>query len=278
MQIKGPFSYSGNKYKIWKNYLKEIMSRFDNIHEPFLGSGVCLYNANVGGIGIDIDQNVISLHNSLYNPNLLFLIEETYEKYFKGVRNEKSYYELRNDFNKSFLVNGTTQDNVHLLHLLIQLSFNSLIRFSKKGYNVPFGRKKIDFERIKLHQNLVKEKKFTFLYGKYDDLDFCKVDKEKDLIYIDPPYIASKFQYGGWCTEDETILLKYIDKLNSNGFKFILSNTFSHRNIINKSLIDWSMKYEVKNIKTSYNSWTSSVSSVKYESETSEVLISNFIF
>lgn len=69
--IKGLFSYSGNKYKIYKSHLIDIIKKFDKVHEIFLGSGVCLYNSNRGGIGIDIDSNIISLHNSLFDENLI---------------------------------------------------------------------------------------------------------------------------------------------------------------------------------------------------------------
>ena len=31
------------------------------------------------------------------------------------------------------------------------------------------------------------------------------VNKHKDIIYLDPPYIASKFQYGGWDVNDEIL-------------------------------------------------------------------------
>ena len=278
VEIKGPFSYSGNKYKIWKKYLYDCFSKFNKIHEPFLGSGTCLYNSNNGGIGIDIDNNVIKLHNSLKNEKLLEIIKNTYSSYFPNGRNEICYYNLRKDFNSSFVLNGTTNDNVHMLHILLQLSFNSLLRFSKNGYNVPFGKKEVDFDRIKNHQNVVNTKDFLFICGNYYDLDLSKVDKESDLIYLDPPYLASKFQYGGWNKEEESKLLEYLDNLDFNGYKFVLSNTFLHRGVSNQNLIDWSSKYNVKNITMSYNSWTAAVVSVKTETNTQEVIVSNFIF
>lgn len=277
MDIKGPFSYSGNKFRIWNKHLKEIFKNYKKIHEPFLGSGTCLYNSNNGGIGIDLDENVIELHNSLYDKDLLDKIKNCYEDYFKGVRNKSDYYKLRDDFNKSWIVDKTNSNNVHQLHLLIQLSFNSLMRFSKNGFNAPFGMKSVDFDRIKNHQAIVldPEKEFTFIKGNYYDLDLSLVDKENDLIYLDPPYIASKFQYGGWEKTDETKLLTYIDELNDLGYKFVLSNTFYHRDIINQELIDWSSKYNIKDIKMSYNSWSAAVKSVENENKTTEVIISN---
>lgn len=274
--IKGPFSYSGNKYRIYKSTLSNFMSNFDKIHEPFLGSGVCIYNSKNGGIGIDIDKNVVALHNSMFNEKLIESIKNTYNLYFPNGRNSDSYYKLRSDFNELYILNGTDHTNVHMIHILIQLSFNSLLRFSKNGYNVPFGKKECDFDRIELHQKIAISKNIKFINGKYSDLDLNLINKDTDLIYIDPPYIASKFQYSGWDKKEEIELLNYIDNLNNNGYKFILSNTLKHRGEINEDLIKWSEKYKVINIKMSYNSWSAAVKSVKYENDTDEVIILNF--
>ncbi len=274
--IKGPFSYSGNKFRIWKGHLSAAMSNFEKIHEPFIGSGVCLYNSAKGGQGIDIDENVVALHNSLLDENLLAKMKEAYSAYFANGRDKDGYVALRSDFNKSFLKHGTCGENAHLLHLLIQLGFNSLLRFSKSGYNVPFGRKEVDFARIETHQRIRRQKEIDVRCGKWNSLDLSKIDKDKDLIYFDPPYIASKFQYGGWEKEDEIQLLEYIDRIDGAGYKFILSNTFSHRKKVNQNLIDWSKKHCVKRISMSYNSWAAAVSSVDVEKNTDEVIISNF--
>jgi DNA adenine methylase Dam len=274
--IKGLFSYSGNKFRIYKSVLSNIMSEFKKIHEPFLGSGVCLYNSKDGGIGIDNDKNIIALHNSLFDENLIYKIKSTYDFYFKFGRNSESYYKLRDDFNESYRLVGTDVTNVHMLHLLVQLSFNSLLRFSKNGYNVPFGRKEADIKRIEVHQNIAFSKNIKFINGSYKDLELNSVDKKEDLIYLDPPYIASKFRYNGWNKKDELDLLNYLDELNSKGYKFLLSNTFKHRSEVNEDLIEWSKKYNIKNVKMTYNSWSASVSSVKYEDNTKEVIIYNF--
>ena len=80
MEIKGPFSYSGNKYKIYKAHLKPIFDEFDQVIEPFAGSAPILYNANGGGIGSDTNKAVVFMHNSLkidvpYKYAILVLLE-----------------------------------------------------------------------------------------------------------------------------------------------------------------------------------------------------------
>lgn len=262
MEIKGPFSYSGNKYKIMKAHLYDHIKSANKIHEPFLGSGVCLYNSNGGGIGIDADPNVIALHNSMKSTDIADRVQEAYNHYFPNGRNEEAYLLLRSDFNTHWNNNGTNEDNVHLLHLLIQLGFNSLLRFSKRGFNVPFGRKEADIERIRRHSRICMEIQPQFILGKYSDLPLHMIDKDRDIIYLDPPYLASKFVYGGWNEPDEVGLLEWIDGLSNAGCKFILSNTFSHRGQTNNRLIDWSGKYNVKPISKTYNAWAAAVQSV----------------
>lgn len=70
-EIKGPFSYSGNKFKIWKQHLVNPFSKYKKIIEPFAGSAVALYNSQEGGLGVDIDPNVFALHVSLKRPSYM---------------------------------------------------------------------------------------------------------------------------------------------------------------------------------------------------------------
>jgi DNA adenine methylase len=242
-----------------------------------VGSGVCMYNSNNGGNSIDIDLNVVALHNALKDPGLVSKIEDCYNSYFLNSTDfKKSFLELRKDFNVLYSINGhTDSSNVHMLYVLLQLSFNSLLRFGPNGYNVPYGEKVFDLDRIKSHVNVVVNKDINVKHGTYRDLDLSNIDKENDLIYFDPPYVASKFQYGGWNKSDEIDLLEYIDELDSLGYSFILSNTFSHRGVNNEELIQWSKGYNSKLIKMSYNAWAARVSSVEREDNTVEVVITN---
>src|SRR3990167_5381414 len=101
--IKGPFSYSGNKFRIFNKHLKQIFEYYERVHEPFAGSATCLYNAKNGGIGLDINPVIIALHNSLKNKNFIEDINYIYKKYFSNGRDKKSYNNLRFDFNNLFL-------------------------------------------------------------------------------------------------------------------------------------------------------------------------------
>ena len=272
---KGPFSYSGNKSRIWKTYLREEMCKYDRVHEFFLGSGVCVYNANNGGVATDKDPHVVALHHALQDKQLHVKVENVYRDYFPNGNDKSCYNKLRIDFNKEYNDNGITEQNVPMLYTLLQLSFNSLLRFGPNGYNVPFGDKNLDVERIRNHSEVFRNKNISVKLGSYDTIELDSISKENDVIYLDPPYVASKFQYGGWNDSDEVGLLKHIDTLSNNGYSFILSNTFSHRGVNNDRLIEWSRKYNTRFIKMTYNAWASRVSSVSNERNTVEVIITN---
>lgn len=273
MEIKGPFSYSGNKYKIYKAHLKPIFDEFDQVIEPFAGSAPILYNAKGGGIGSDTNKAVVFMHNSLKIDEIDKKMEEIYHFYFKNGLNKDSYMELRSFFNEKWKLFGFFDEIAPHFLLLCQLSFNSLVRFSKNGYNVPFGMKKPDFNRVLIHSNISKSRNITIFELEYDKLDIslCK----NAIIYLDPPYIASKYQYNGWNVEDDVKLLEYIDNLNKIGRKFVLSNTLYHRGVKNEHLNDWISKYNVKYIDKNYNSWSAAVKSVKNYYKTCEIIVDN---
>lgn len=273
--IKGPFSYSGNKTRIYNAYLKPVLRKYNKVHEPFVGSGVCMYNSNGGGMSTDVDPAVVAMHQALQDTELPNKMQACYDTYFKSGHNKESYNTLREAFNKDWLLNGVTSENVHQLYVLSQIAFNSLIRFSKNGFNASFGEKPLDVDRLKLHVELYKEKDIQVTLSQYNTIDKSKVDKDNDIIYLDPPYIASKFQYGGWVKNDELELLKFITNLDKEGYKFILSNTFSHKGVINNDLIEWSKNFNAYLIDMSYNAWSSRVTGVEREDATVEVLITN---
>ena len=275
--FKGPFSFSGNKSRIYKLYLQNTISKFSRVHEPFIGSGVCLYNSQGGGLGIDIDINVVGLHNALAIEDFSQKVLQKYNRFFKDPDNRKdSYYKLRENFNKSWKEEGLSQNNLDSLYILVQHSFNSLLRFGPNGFNVPWGDKKFDIGRIKEAEKIFKQKGVEVTHGDFREFDLDRIDRDKDLIYIDPPYIASKYQYGGWTEKNDIEMFEWISHLDELGYKFILSNTLRHRGVQNELLHHFSEEFHTKVVKMTYNAWSARVKAVEKEYGTIEVLVSNF--
>jgi DNA adenine methylase Dam len=278
MEIKGPFSYSGNKYKIYKKFLTHVVDGFDNVVELFGGSAPLLYNSKNGGLLCDTNPAVCFLHTSLGDRDLSKRVEDLYQEFFPGkIRTKEGYLKLREEFNKKWVETSFSPEIAPHFHLLVQLSFNSLIRFGPSGFNVPFGRKEPDPKRIQKHSEIFREKNIKIFYGSYTDAQLGEYNPETTLIYLDPPYRASKYHYSGWTYDNEVSLLKYIDGLMERGYKFVLSNTLFHRDVKNTLLENWISKRDVKVISTKqkYNMWSSAVVSVQSFENTREVLVTN---
>lgn len=143
-----------------------------------------------------------------------------------------------------------------MLYTIIAYAFNNQIRFNKNGeYNMPFGRNKSSFND-KLRKNFInyvntiKTQRTQFFNGSYDELPIEL--QNGDFVYVDPPYLNSTATYNekdGWNRSDEEKLLGYLDKLDSCGVKWALSNNLKYNNDI---LSNWMTKYRVEHIGSKY--------------------------
>lgn len=278
--IKSPLNYTGGKYKI----LEYILPCFPNN----IGTFVDLFG---GGFNVGIN---ISAEKIIYNDHNLFLPQmfEYFRKNGEGIideiysrinefglnkENEKGYLDLRKIYNQN--------KNILDLFVLTCYSFNHQIRFnSKHEFNTPFGKMRSEYNKT-IEKNLIVfiknlqtkniefySKDFNFLY----DIELGK----KDFVYCDPPYLISNASYNdgkrgfkNWGLKEEAELLDLLDYLNKNGVKFALSNVLTHKGMVNKTLVEWSKKYNIKHIEKTYNN--SSYQRKNKDKETQEILIYN---
>jgi len=131
------------------------------------------------------------------------------------------YYEVRNRFNE----NPNSLD-----FLFLQRSnFNGMIRFSKNGYNVPFGRKPERFRpalitkivnQVQWVSELIDTHDWTFKVSSWETaLSDVKSD---DFVYLDPPYIGRNTKYfTSWTESDADTLAEFF--ANRSSIKFGLS-------------------------------------------------------
>lgn len=81
----------------------------------------------------------------------------------------------------------------------------------------------------------------------------CEHINKKTFVYLDPPYLITlgsyndgKRGFNGWNEKEEIRLLKFLEKLNSKGIKFMLSNVLEHKEKKNEILIDWIKKNNLR--------------------------------
>lgn len=174
--------------------------------EPFLGSGVVLFNlAPEKALCTDANPHIISFYKSIEEKKTtapivrLFLEKEGANLESKG---EEYYYEVRDRFN--------SQHNPLDLLFLSRACFNGVMRCNSKGhFNVPFNHKTDRFTKSYITK-IVNQAKWVSQKMEGKDWTFecadwretLKACKENDFVYLDPPYFGRNTDYFGRWSEN----------------------------------------------------------------------------
>jgi len=216
-----PIKSQGVKTKLVKFILSNISwSGEGRWIEPFLGSGVVLFNVQPErALANDINPHIIRLYQMLYDGDWS---PEEVRSYFlsEGKKlssyGEDYYYLVRERFNKY----GDPLDFL----FLNRTCYNGLVRFNSKGeFNVPFCREPTRFteayvskivNRIAQIQQIMRNKEWEFRVGDWKE---CIKDVEADdFVYLDPPYTGrSTDYYQKWTEKDAIELYNLVRQLPS---------------------------------------------------------------
>lgn len=221
--IVPPIKCQGIKTKLVKFILSNISwNGKGRWIEPFLGSGVVLFNVQPEQALVnDINPHIIRLYQIIYDGSLSpeevrqYLTSEGKKLLSRG---EDYYYEVRERFNKS----GDPLDFI----FLNRSCFNGVMRFNSKGeFNVPFCRKPDRFRQAyvtKIVNQISQIRKI--MHGKDWELrvgDWRNVLEnvtEDDFVYLDPPYIGRHTDYYQQWSEDDAADLARIARNLPCGF------------------------------------------------------------
>lgn len=175
--------------------------------EPFLGSGVVLFNiAPQKAIVSDKNRYIISLYRDMQKGKITAKIVREFLEYHgeKLSQGGAEYWKkIRDEFNKN-------KDPLYFL-FLNRSDFNGMIRFNRKGeFNVPFCRKSDRFAKAYITKicnqiasvsNIMQGKDWTFQCCNWQDT--IKKATSRDYVYLDPPYIGRDTSYVGEWPESE---------------------------------------------------------------------------
>ena len=182
--------------------------------EPFLGSGVVLFNVQPERALVnDINPHIIRLYQMIYDGSLpheevrAYLSAEGKKLLSNG---EECYYLVLERFNKI----GNPLDFI----FLNRSCFNGVMRFNSKGeFNVPFCRKPDRFRQayvtkivnqISRIQQIMRGKDWEFRAGDWREcLEHVAAD---DFVYLDPPYLGRHTDYYQRWSEKDAIELTRI--------------------------------------------------------------------
>lgn len=245
--LKSPLNYSGSKNYIVDQILEQLPSTMDTFVDAMGGA----FN-----VGINVSNAQTVIYNE-YNPfvyeiidmlltcdreKLIIDVKELIDKFSLEKGNKETYIAYRNYYN----------NNKTPLHLFVlqMYCFQNQLRFNQKhDFNTPVGNcgcNETTFERIRSF--IPKSKKVRTMNLDFNDIDLDGLPKDT-VFYFDPPYIITNATYNdgkrgfkGWDESQEIRLLQFLDRIHSNGQKFLLSNVINHNGKTNEILLGWATK------------------------------------
>lgn len=294
--IRSPLFYVGDKYKLMPQLKRLFPSKIQTYIEPFVGGGSSFLNTQAQNYLLnDVDSYIIALHkflsgsaqNPLFLTQVFNLIEsyslscslkniippkslrEAHKKTYFAKFNKESYLKLRNEFNAN-------KKDMLKLYMLLIYGFNRMLRFNAKGdFNLPVGN--VDFNHnvlkaLKDYFRFIQDKNIVFSNADYRDFLLSIPLRKGDFIYLDPPYLISGSEYNKlWNETLESHLYELLEKLDSKGIAWGLSNLLAHKGKTNTLLKNFSKKYLTYTIQSNYISFNDN--SIKKDSV--EVYVTN---
>ena len=223
LKDKSIFRWAGGKNWLLRDLHKYLPPSFNNYHEPFFGGGSVFFYLKPKGKSYLSDKN-----DDLINAYCVIRdnVEEaiTFLKQFKNTKEE--YYKIRD---KKF--QGSVEKAAKFIYLN-RFGFNGIYRVNLNGrYNVPYGFKKykqlFDYDKFRRVSILLKD---SFLSSEDFEVSLTRIEAG-DLVFLDPPYIASNVKNGFikyneklFTWDDQRSLAGYIMKLIRKKAFFILTN------------------------------------------------------
>lgn len=226
--VHSPIKWVGGKSRLAKLIVDQFVLT-TNYYEPFCGGGA---------VFIELLQRFNTIPGTMFisdtNPVLIKLfqiIQDDPTDLIASLRTDidrETYYQLRTEFNE--IKTSLTLDTISHFMMLNRSCFRGLYRENKQGnFNVPFGHYKsisYDIDNIRQLHKLLNKCRIIFTCEDYRQSMSRATDR--DLIYLDPPYVNTFTDYTADGFDHDT----FLKVANSLSAHVVMSNS-SNANIPN---------------------------------------------
>jgi adenine-specific DNA-methyltransferase len=246
---ESPLNYIGNKTRVIPAIRKELPDNIETFIDAFGGGfnvGININSENI--IFNDYNHFVKELIESFWHYDTYSYItymKKTIRQFGLEKGDKESYLKVR-DYYNSF---PEDQRDPRLLLVVILYSYQQQIRFNgNHEFNNPVGMRWFNdkiLEKLISFSRQIKQLKVKFFCKDYTDM-FKYVNDGHTFIYLDPPYMLTNGAYNdgkrgfkGWNRTLENELFDFLDRLNKEGSRFMLSYVLEHKGKTNQNLLDW---------------------------------------
>lgn len=246
---ESPLNYIGNKTRVIAGIRETLPADIDNFIDAFGGG----FNV---GINISSESIIYNEYNHFVKEliesfwhydtfSYIVYMKKTIQRFELKHGDKDSYLKVR-DYYNSFPEN---KRDPRLLLVVILYSFQQQIRFNgNHEFNNPVGMRWFNdkiMEKLISFSRRIKELNVRFFCSDYTDM-FQHVNDGHTFIYLDPPYMLTNGSYNdgkrgfkGWDASQEVALFDFLDRLNGEGSRFMLSYVLEHKGKINQNLLNW---------------------------------------
>ncbi|CVD72046.1 MULTISPECIES: Dam family site-specific DNA-(adenine-N6)-methyltransferase [Serratia] len=224
--IRSCLKWAGGKAGIIDT-LRQHLPAGKRLVEPFTGSATVFMNTDYDAYLLgDINPDLINMFNTIKrNPSRFISYAASL---FRDENDPTSYYQLREDFNKS----GNQFYRAVLFLYLNRHGYNGMCRYNQRGgFNVPYGKYKAPyFPAAEIRAFAEKADKALFLCLDFEEC--IEMANDGDVIYCDPPYVPvsktadfTNYHTGGFNTSDQYRLMYALRKATRRGCHVVASNS-----------------------------------------------------
>lgn len=225
-----PLKWVGGKQTVLPNILPYI-GKPNIFVEPFIGSATVSLNVSANKYIInDMNYDLINLYSHLIQNRQKVI--QICIPFFDGMTKER-YYEVRTRFNS---LPGDIVERAALFLVLNKFAFNGVCRYNSKGeFNVPYNnhtRVGFPMKEVDNFTGHFSSNQHELHHGDFANPKLFDGLSEGDVVYFDPPYLASdefegnftKYTKEDFRYEQHTQIVDISKSLRDKGVICLISN------------------------------------------------------
>lgn len=231
-----PFvKWVGGKRQLANQIISLAPKKYNTYFEPLVGGGAIFFALEPQNAVInDSNSELMNTYKVIKdNPNALITFLQIHEL----KNNEDYFYEIRSmDRNKDYDSISDIEKAARTIYLN-KTCYNGLYRVNKSNqFNAPYGKYKnpviVDYDNILACSNYLNKADVKIFDGDYKDV--LTLANKDDFVYLDPPYLPisktssfTSYTANNFNQDEQIELKKQCDRLNEEGIRFLLSNSYS---------------------------------------------------